>query len=141
MSKFRIFLIVLVALILLILPLSAAGAQGPYYYCSAARTSGGSGTYYDPWACSTDAQRQAVIDTVCRLGGGTVYQIFTGEYVVIYVSWNGQQCVATVGQRYPGYPPNTGVDLPAPLIFGGVALLGIALVGGGLLLRRNRQAA
>lgn len=141
MSKFRILLIVLVTLILMIIPLTAAGAQGPYYYCSAARTSGGSGTYYDPWACSTDAQRQTVVDTICRLGGGTLFQIYTGSYVEIFVRWTGQECIPTVGQRYPGYPPNTGVDLPAPLIYGGVAALGIALVAGGLLLRRNRQSA
>jgi hypothetical protein len=44
------------------------------------------------------------------------------------------------GDQFPGYPPNTGVDLPAPLLYGGVAFAGVALLAGGLLLRRKRAA-
>jgi len=36
-----------------------------------------------------------------------------------------------------GLPPGTGIDLPAPLIVAGLALLGAVLVGGGALLRRR----
>jgi hypothetical protein len=37
----------------------------------------------------------------------------------------------------PGLPPGTGIDLPAPLIVGGLAVLGAALLAGGLLIRRR----
>jgi hypothetical protein len=141
MFKIRFLLVMVAVLALVALPLSSATAQGPYYYCSATRTSGGSGTYYDPWACSTEAQMTTVTNTVCRLGGGTLYQIHTGSYVVFTIRWTGNMCEMTVGEQRPGYPPNTGVDLPAPLVYGGVAFAGIALLAGGLLLRRKHTAA
>jgi hypothetical protein len=36
-----------------------------------------------------------------------------------------------------GLPPGTGIDLPAPVIIGGLALLGVALVGTGVMVRRR----
>jgi hypothetical protein len=36
-----------------------------------------------------------------------------------------------------GLPPGTGIDLPAPVIVGGLALLGAALVATGLVVRRR----
>lgn len=139
MSKIRIILVTLIVLFLVALPLSVAMAQGPYYYCSASRTSGGSGTFYDPWACGSDALMSTVSDTICRLGGGTLYKIYAGSYVTIYIRWTGNMCEATVGREYPGYPPNTGVNLPAPLLYGGVAVAGIGLVAVGLVIRRKHQ--
>jgi hypothetical protein len=38
---------------------------------------------------------------------------------------------------YEGLPPGTGIDLPAPLIVGGLALLGVALVTTGMVVRRR----
>ena len=38
---------------------------------------------------------------------------------------------------YEGLPPGTGIDLPAPVIVGGLALMGAALVAAGALLRRR----
>lgn len=140
MSKIRFLLVIAAVFVLLALPLTSAVAQGSYYYCSATRTSGGSGTYYDPWACSTQAQMTTVTNTICNLGGGTLYQIHTGSYVVFTVRWTGNACTVSTGQQVPGYPPNTGVDLPAPLVYGGVAFAGVALLAGGLLLRRKRIA-
>lgn len=40
-------------------------------------------------------------------------------------------------QWIEGLPPGTGIDLPAPLIVGGLALLGVALVATGVVLRRR----
>jgi len=37
----------------------------------------------------------------------------------------------------PGLPPGTGIDLPAPLVVAGLALLGAALIAAGLLLYRR----
>ena len=38
---------------------------------------------------------------------------------------------------YEGLPPGTGIELPAPLIIGGLAAIGMVLLGGGLLVRRR----
>jgi hypothetical protein len=40
-------------------------------------------------------------------------------------------------QWIEGLPPGTGIDLPAPVIVGGLALLGAALLGTGMVLRRR----
>jgi hypothetical protein len=36
-----------------------------------------------------------------------------------------------------GLPPGTGIDLPAPVIVGGLAVIGVGLLGVGLVLRRR----
>jgi hypothetical protein len=36
-----------------------------------------------------------------------------------------------------GLPPNTGIDLPVPIIVGGLALIGAGLLAAGLLVRRR----
>jgi hypothetical protein len=36
-----------------------------------------------------------------------------------------------------GLPPGTGIDLPAPLIVGGLSVLGVGLLASGLLIRRR----
>ena len=140
--KARIAWMTLIVLALVAMPMSSAMAQtGPWYYCSATRTTGGSGTYYDPWACSSEMQLGTVTDTICSLGGGSLYRIYTGYYVIYYVNYTPNGCEVVTGGEYPGYPPNTGPDLPMPLIIGGVASVGLLLVAGGLLLRRRSAAA
>jgi hypothetical protein len=42
---------------------------------------------------------------------------------------------------YPGLPPGTGIDLPAPLIVGGLALIGAGLLAAGVLVRRQTVRA
>lgn len=142
MLKFRFVLIALVVLALAAVPVLNTAAQGPYYYCSVSITSGGAGTFYNPWACSTDAQRTNVWNTVCTYGGGTVYEISPGSYIMYFIAApvNGV-CQRTVSQVFQGYPPNTGVDLPAPVIYGGIAVIGIALLAAGMLIRRKQTAA
>ena len=114
---------------------------GSWYYCSATRTSGGNGTYYDPWACSNQTQLNTATDTICRLGGGTLYRIFTGYYVIYYVNYTANGCTVTQDGEYTGYPPNTGPDVPLPLIIGGVVAIGLLFVAAGLMLRRRSVVA
>jgi hypothetical protein len=38
---------------------------------------------------------------------------------------------------YEGLPPGTGIDLPAPFVAGGLAAVGMVLVGAGLVVRRR----
>jgi hypothetical protein len=38
---------------------------------------------------------------------------------------------------YEGLPPGTGIDLPAPVIIGGLAVIGLALLSVGVVLRRR----
>ena len=38
---------------------------------------------------------------------------------------------------YEGLPPGTGIDLPAPLVAGGLAVLGAVMLGVGLVVRRR----
>ena len=140
--KARILLIGLIALALAVMPLiNVQAQQSPWYYCSVTRTSGGSGTYYDPWACSSEMQMGTVTDTICRLGGGTLYRIYTGYYVIYYINYSPNGCQVVPDGEYPGYPPNTGPDLPMPLIIGGVVFVGLVLVAAGLMLRRKRAIA
>jgi hypothetical protein len=36
-----------------------------------------------------------------------------------------------------GLPPGTGIDLPAPVIVGGLAVIGAGLLAAGILVRRR----
>ena len=128
MSKIRIAVIVAVLAALLI-PVSAFAAGT--FYCSALKASGGSGTFWDPWACSTQTQLDNIIqDVICEdYAGGHLYRIHSDYYVYYRIDWYGQnECQIGFQSRYPGYPPDTGPDLPLPLI------VGVAVAGGGLLL-------
>ena len=42
---------------------------------------------------------------------------------------------------YEGLPPGTGIDLPAPVIIAGLALMGAALLAGGVVMRRRSLQA
>ncbi|MCZ7551091.1 MAG: hypothetical protein B6D39_02945 [Anaerolineae bacterium UTCFX2] len=137
MTKIRI-LFVAAVLIAVLIPVAASAAG--VFYCSTLIGSGGNGTYAFPWACSTNAQLQHIInDIICQTyRGGHLYQIFSGYYVHHSIVWvgTGQTCTVT-STEYRGYPPNTGVDLPLPLILAAVAVAGVALVGAGMMLKRK----
>ncbi len=138
MKKIRILMIVAVLIAVLIpVAVSAAGV----FYCSALISSGGNGSYSFPWACSTEAQLNDIImNVICfQYDGGHLYRIFSNSYVYYRITpaaATTRQCTVT-STEYPGYPPNTGPDLPLPLILGAAAVLGIVLVGAGLTLRRK----
>jgi len=140
MKKLHIALIV-AFLLALLLPFTVQAAGT--FFCSATRTQGGDGTYADPWACKTQDQLNFVInDVICtRYGGGILYRLFPYSYVyydIVQVVQNDQTtCVIRRQAEYPGYPPNTGVELPAPMIaafaVGGALVLGFV----GMMLRRK----
>lgn len=50
---------------------------------------------------------------------------------------NGSCPVREGSQWVPGLPPGTGIDLPTPVIVGGLATLGVGLLAAGLLVRRR----
>jgi len=144
MSKLRMALIL--ALLLALAVPAAASAAGTFY-CSALKSSGGNGSYANPWACSTTEQLNYVIyDTICNVyGGGHLYQIHSGSYNYYRIEWvtqnNQRACTITYRSEYPGYPPDTGVDLPMPLIVAAVVALAALMLVAGLALRRRSQAS
>ena len=142
MNKKRIFVIAAV-LIALLIPMSVHAAGT--FYCSALLSSGGSGTWSDPWACSSDAQLNTVIyDYICAgFGGGHLYRIFAGYYVYYLIEWvpERQTCAVTYTAEYPGYPPNTGPDLPLPLILAAAGAVGVILLIAGVTLRRKERVS
>jgi len=137
----RIRIAILVALVLaLVLPFSVQAA-GVYYCSTVYNITGGNGTYGNPWACPDQASLNHIInDVICPAGGGWLYQISSGSYVYYRIEWVNNQCSITYQQRYYGYPPNTGVNLPMPILVGSVAGFGALLIFGGVFLRRRTMA-
>lgn len=141
MSKIRIA-VILAALLGLLIPTGVMAAGT--FYCSTQLATGGDGTYSYPWACNSADQLNYVIqDVICeQYGGGHLYQIYSGYYVYYRIEWYGQnECVIAYQSRYPGYPPDTGVDLPMPLVIGGAMTAGALLLVVGLALRKKSRVA
>lgn len=137
----RIRIAILVALVLaLMLPFSVQAAG--VYYCSGLLTgTGGNGTFAYPWACPDQASLNRIIyDVICPAGGGWLYQIQSGYFIYYRIEWVNNQCTITFQQRYNGYPPNTGVNLPMPMLVASVAGFGALLIVGGVFLRRKTAA-
>jgi hypothetical protein len=137
MKKLRYVLIGAILLAVLIpFTVQAAGT----FYCSASYSGTGSGTFASPWGCSTQQELDYVINTlICgRYGGGVLYRLFPTSYVFFDIVWSTDQvCTIRFQAEYPGRPPRTGVNLPAPLI-ASLAVAGALVIGGvGLVLRRK----
>ena len=143
MKKIRILIIAGVLLGLLI-PTAVIAAGN--FFCSDLIASGGNGTLANPWACSNDQQfNQVVYDFICnRYGGGNLYRIFTDSYIYYRIEWisqnNQRTCTIVYQSEYPGYPPNTGPDIPIPLVMGSAVTGGAVLIVAGLALRKKRAA-
>ena len=140
MKKLRILAIFAILIAVMIpVAVSAAGV----FYCSTSVAVGGTGSQGDPWACSDDTQLNSVIDDqICDIyNGGYLYQIFPSSYSYHEITWySASDCRITSTANYAGYPPGTGVDLPAPYIIGAVAVVGAGLLAVGLVIRRKRIA-
>ena len=137
MKKNFLIILILSLLVALLIPatVSAAGS----FYCSALKASGGAGTWSNPWACNSQAQLDDVVDTICDVyAGGHLYRIHSDHYVYYRIDYFGPyDCAIGYQATYPGYPPDTGPDIPIPiLIMGGIAV-GALLVVAGLLIRRK----
>jgi LPXTG-motif cell wall-anchored protein len=141
MKKKILIIVILVLLVALIVPatVSAAGT----FYCSALKASGGNGSWSNPWACSNQSQFDDVFDTICNVyGGGHLYRIFSDHYIYYRIDYYGQnECVIGYESRYPGYPPDTGPDIPMPILITGGVAAGALLVVAGLLIRRKTSKA
>jgi hypothetical protein len=59
-----------------------------------------------------------------------------GSWVYRIRKYDGKSC-PNPSQWYTGLPPGTGIDLPAPVIVGGLAAIGAGFLTVGLLVRRR----
>jgi hypothetical protein len=137
MKKLRFVLIVAILLAVVIpFTVQAAGT----FYCTASSSNTGAGTFANPWGCSTQQELDYVINTlICgQYGGGVLYRLFPTSYVFYDIVYTvGAGCTIRFQAEYPGRPPRTGVNLPAPLI-ASLAVAGALVIGGvGLVLRRK----
>lgn len=143
MKKLQIILVItIVAAMLVVLVPGEVDAAG-VFYCSTSVTTGGDGSYDNPWACSTEDQLQSVIDdSICDIYfGGSLYQVFPSSYTYKVVTWySSDDCRVTSSTDYAGAPPYTGVDVPTPYIVGAVALAGAGMLAAGIYLRRKITA-
>jgi hypothetical protein len=130
---------ILAVVLAILLPMTVF-ASWDIYYCSAEHDYDGNGSYDDPWSCTTDSEFDHVVDKICDYGGGILYEIVEDGYYRHTIEWDGKVCEVTDSVFYHGYPPDTGLTLPPPLIFGGAMALGIALLAGGVVLFRKRPA-
>jgi hypothetical protein len=79
------------------------------------------------------------------LPAGDVYEMCcacatdpAGEWVYRVRQFDGSSCPLRPGQVWQdGLPPGTGIDLPAPVIVGGLAVIGAGLLAAGILVRRR----
>ena len=136
-------ILIAVSLMLLICALPATAlAETPTYYCSFDAESDGDGSYDYPWHCSDDGDLDEIVSEICGVDDYAIlYQIVDdGYYYHVIEDPDDSACGITSTIFYAGYPPDTGIALPAPLMVGGLALLGAAFLGGGYFLYRKRYA-
>jgi hypothetical protein len=60
-----------------------------------------------------------------------------GEWLYRIRHFDGSSCPTQDWGFQEGLPPGTGIDLPAPLIIGGLAVIGAGLLAAGVLVRRR----
>lgn len=60
-----------------------------------------------------------------------------GTWMFQVREWHDDGTCPVTQQWTEGLPPGTGIDLPAPVIVGGLAVLGVALVATGMVVRRR----
>jgi hypothetical protein len=142
MKKFRVAMLVMVILPVLI-P-TAAYAAVYTYYCSWDVGTGGDGSYDYPWQCRDDVELDIIVDDICVYldydDVGILYQIQMDGYWKHWIEWDGKECGVVNSKYFRGYPPDTGIALPPPLLFGGAMALGLSLFAVGLVVFRKRVA-
>jgi hypothetical protein len=139
MKKFWIILSLLV--LLSIIPASAM-ASTPVFYCTYNTSATGDGSYDNPWSCADSTELSTVVGEVCKATSyGILYQIVpSGYYRHVIEDPNDAACGVTNTTFYYGYPPDTGISLPVPVVISLAVALGALLMGGGYLVYRKRTA-
>jgi hypothetical protein len=117
----------------LLLPLVARADT--VYFCNASVSQGGNGSATSPWACADDAQLEAVLNTVCTNGGGTLYRSLSESFVTYNVEAVANAGCTVASQITPGQPPTSGGDSLSSTLLLAVGLLGAAALIIGLVLR------
>jgi len=144
MLKLRVALL-LAFLLAVMIPISVMAAGT--FYCSTLKSTGGDGSYQNPWPCSSDQEFDVVVfDYICNIyDDGSLYRIYANSYIFYRLEWrtenNARVCRIASSAEYPGAPPNTGVEFSMPLILGGVLLAGAVLLSAGFFLRRSSRLA
>lgn len=105
------------------------------YFCNASVSQGGNGSATSPWACADDAQLEAVLNTVCTNGGGTLYRSLSDSFVTYNVEVAENAGCTVASQITPGQPPTSGGDSLSSVLLLAVGLVGAAALIVGLVLR------
>jgi hypothetical protein len=142
MIKLRIIFFILLMGSLLAMPIVANAEQASItVYCSTTKSSVGDGTEENPYPCMNEQQFHAIVAQLCSVPGiHYIYQLFPDEYVLWEISTD-PACAETVIERGSYVPPTTGSNLPAPMIATLAVGAGLALVGGGLFLRKKNTSS
>ncbi len=115
------------------LPLAAAADNT--YFCNASVSQGGNGSATAPWACADDAQLDAVLNTICTNGGGTLYRSLGDSFVTYNVETVENAGCTVTSQISPGQPPTAGGDSPLTVLLVGAGLVGMLALVAGIVLR------
>jgi hypothetical protein len=135
------FLLAISVFLLLALVPASAFAQVPTYYCSYNAVPPGDGSFEAPWSCKNQTELNTVVTEVCKNQYAILYQIVdNGYYRHVVEDTADAACKVTSSVFYYGTPPNTGVNLPLPVVVGGALLAGLALFAGGWAVYRKRYA-
>jgi hypothetical protein len=136
----KVWLAISILVLLSLIPASAFAAT-PVFYCTPGAVPPGDGSYDYPWPCANQDQLATVVAEVCTYSYGILYQqVADGYYRHTIEDPNDGPCAVTSSVFYYGYPPDTGVKLPTPWLVGGAFALGLALLAGGIVIYRKRQA-
>lgn len=140
MRSSRRTLILICVLAALLLP-AVAYAAGPFYTTTDSKASAtGDGSVGDPRKATTlgelDAACKAFANDLGSDETATVYwyDVDNNGYCRFKLKKDGS-CIPD--GCFAGEPPGTGVDVPPPLIVGGLIALGIVLLSAAWLLRRR----
>ena len=139
MKKLQISLII--ATLLALLVPSAVFASYNVYYCSYDVEGFEDGSYDYPWSCETEEEFNDIVDYICTQGGGVLYEVVEGGYYRNMIEWDGRSCEIVETDFYQGYPPDTGITLPPPLMLSAALALGLSLFAVGLVIYRKRLAS
>jgi hypothetical protein len=83
------------------------------------------------WVANEDGSNPILYEMCCDCATKDGYWLFRLR------EWKANGECPIVQDWTRGLPPGTGIDLPAPVVVGGLAFLGVGLVSAGLVVRRR----